>query len=289
MVRYFVYYNVGGFKDLYLGDSSLQMKSCFYLPLLGVYKARLAEEQKKGSSDEKLIERISSLSALPQIEEIRYGSPNCFCTEVGNAITHGGYHMMHRELDNGESMIIVRDIDGCSDEYNRSSPFHFIVVATPESNANMHNLSTYIRLNASTFKQKIASFFTMDIEANGLRCDFDEMNNYVTDLLNAEAPLTEPQTETTGQEPMSMYPQQRSIVHTLIVESSHMLTTVLAELHLSSADVQHIFLTNGKPIISQSRYTSKPESGQKQKNNPSRIDICEQIRLLLREALKLND
>lgn len=286
MVRYFVYYNVGGFKDLYLGDSSQQTKSCFYLPLLSVYQARLANQQALGSTDEKLIERVSSLSTLPKIEEIRYGSPNCFCDEVGNAITHGGYHMMHRELDNGESMIIVRDINGCLDEYDRSSPFHFIVIATPESNANMHNLSTYIRLNASTFKQKIASFFAMDMEVNGLKCDFEEMNNYITDLLNTEVQKNEMEVETTEQERVSLL---HPIVHTLVVTSSQILATVLAELHLSAIDVQHIFLTNGKQIITPSRSIAKPESGQKQKNSPSRIDICEQIRLLLREVLKLND
>ena len=87
MLKYYSYYNVGGYKDMFLGDSTQSTEYSYYIPLLPIWKKR-AE-----SGDSSLTEKIESLEKLPKIniltKETSYGLPSAAKT----LISHGGYRI----------------------------------------------------------------------------------------------------------------------------------------------------------------------------------------------------
>ena len=43
MIKYYAYYNQGGYKDFYVGTQEEEVKSKYYLPLLAIHERSLAE------------------------------------------------------------------------------------------------------------------------------------------------------------------------------------------------------------------------------------------------------
>jgi hypothetical protein len=79
MLRYYSYYNVGGYKDMFLGDSNMKTDKTYFLPLLPIWK------KKASAGDSDLAAKVKSLEALTSIKIVTrdesYGLPKVlrFC------------------------------------------------------------------------------------------------------------------------------------------------------------------------------------------------------------------
>ena len=60
MLKYYSYYSIGGYKDLYLGTSEMMEPFTYYLPLLAIQKKNAESE-----ADSNLLAKISELDKLP--------------------------------------------------------------------------------------------------------------------------------------------------------------------------------------------------------------------------------
>lgn len=290
MIRFYAYYNVGGFKDLYLGDSSQEKEFCYYLPLLPVYKSRLEMQTEDTPANAELRMRILQLEELPHIEELHTDSPIGFTTQVGNAITHGGYALMLQQLDNGEYMIIIRDILGALDDFKRPAPFHLILLASPQMASSMEILAERIRCSLTQFKEKVSQLFSYDYTKNGLRCNFRTLNNYVLELLESTTNEQEVQpsivVNTDTETSKDTSPGTTQPIHLLVLEQKKLLTTVLEELRLTEKDIAKLYLTNGEQITLTEAPSNREDSTTlNEALSMKRIDI----KKIIRDIFNLNE
>lgn len=63
MIRYYAYYNHGGYKDFYLGNQEENVKSKFFLPLLAVHEQSLEEN----SDNDELRKQVEHQMQLPNL------------------------------------------------------------------------------------------------------------------------------------------------------------------------------------------------------------------------------
>lgn len=180
MLKYYSYYNVGGYKDMFLGDSTQSTEYSYYIPLLPIWKKR-AE-----SGDSSLTEKIESLEKLPKIniltKEISYGLPSAAKT----LISHGGYRIYLSLCDTGESIFSIRDIKSNDiDESGRATPFLFMAVGTTDADRRvLEKLTAYAISHTKEFSSNIANCFQYDNKVNGLSFNLKALNNLIEKISN---------------------------------------------------------------------------------------------------------
>lgn len=165
MLHFYTYYSVGGYKDMYLGNSGMtDVAQTFYLPLLPSIK------QKADSGDKAMQEKFEKLDALAKIElltkDCRYGLP----VAADSLITHSGYKVIYMHLESDKHIIVLRDIQGKgADENGRAIPFLLAIMCDAASDApTMDKLATYLTCNTQTSDNKFVEFLHYDVNANGL-------------------------------------------------------------------------------------------------------------------------
>lgn len=178
MLKYYSYYNVGGYKDMFLGDSTMSSESTFFLPLLPVWK------KKAEAGDLSMVEKVESLEKLPKINiltlDANYGLPNSALT----LISHAGYKVYLSMLSTGESVFAIRDINSNSkDESGRSIPFLLLVVGTTDDDRIvLEKLATYAISHIDEISKKIANLFSYNVTVNGLEFCLHTLNKLIKDI-----------------------------------------------------------------------------------------------------------
>lgn len=183
MIKYYTYYNFGGYKDLYLGNMEDNDEYRYYLPLIGVYEERL-----KSSEDAELEAKVAKLKVLPSIVALSDKTPEYnYPDGVRQMISHSGYKVLYRHFDYGQMAISVRDIPGKKDIYGRSTLFTFIIVGeTDEDASKINKIAEYVRLNVSYVTSMLSEKFEYDFAVNGLRFDLGGFNKEITKIINDE-------------------------------------------------------------------------------------------------------
>ena len=64
MLKYYSYYNVGGYKDMFLGDSSMKATETHYLPLLSIWKKKAAAGDSEADAKIKRTKNLSKIQIL---------------------------------------------------------------------------------------------------------------------------------------------------------------------------------------------------------------------------------
>ena len=175
MLKYYSYYNVGGYKDMFLGDSTMSSESTFFLPLLPVWK------KKAEAGDLSMVEKIESLEKLSKINiltlDANYGLPNSALT----LITHAGYKVYLSMLATGESIFAIRDINSNNkDESGRSIPFLLLVVGTTDvDRIILEKLAAYAASHIDEISKKIADLFSYNAEVNGIEFKLQDLNGLI--------------------------------------------------------------------------------------------------------------
>ena len=165
MLHFYTYYSVGGYKDMYLGNSGMtDVAQTYYLPLLPGIK------QKADGGDKAMQEKFEALDALTKIglltKDCRFGLP----VAADSLIIHSGYKIIYMHLESDKHIIVLRDIQGSgADENGRAIPFLLAIMCDSASDLPlMDRLALYLTCNTQTAENKFVSFLHYDVNANGL-------------------------------------------------------------------------------------------------------------------------
>lgn len=177
MLRYYAYYSVGGYKDMFLGASDSRSENTYYFPLLPVWKKRV-----ETNNDTTLEEKILILETLPKIEILNDRSMFDFPENAKIMFSHGGYKVLYTHLSPNEYILAIRDIEGeAKDEEGRSIPFSIVIAGSSiEDRSILDRLSAYVASNLTTTCKIISAQFVYDAEKNGLCFHLENFNNWIS-------------------------------------------------------------------------------------------------------------
>lgn len=180
MLKYYSYYNVGGYKDMYLGDSSVKTTETHYLPLLSIWKKKAASGDSEAEDKVKLTENLSKIQILSSKDN--FGLPE----EATLMFSHGGYKVINKLTANGESIFAIRDIESSSkDESGRNIPFLMVIIGTTEDDAiTLEKVTAYASSHLESFSKELANLFYYDADKNGVVFKLSAMNVIVKRISN---------------------------------------------------------------------------------------------------------
>lgn len=180
MIKYYAYYNHGGYKDFYVGNAKEEIASKYFLPLLAIHEQSLQENP----NDEALKKQIEHQRQLPKLVKLsdattEYNYPK----EARVLMSHGGYKILYKRLNYKNYALAIRDISGPKDVYGRQSPFNMMFIGDEEDLMNLDKLAEYIRNNYRQFLVFLGTLFVNDINENGLRCDNDRLTSLLHSII----------------------------------------------------------------------------------------------------------
>lgn len=214
MIKYYAYYNHGGYKDFYLGSSEDTDFSRYFLPLLSVYE-----------NDVSMTEKVNEWKKLPTIinlstETNEYNYPK----QARVMMSHAGYKLQYRIIDN-RGVLALRDIGGNKDSYGRSCPFVMMMVAdTEEDKQALRKICSFAWKNTGKVEAILKNLFVNDFEVNGLRFDLGRLNDSVLQIISSTEDLIDEN------------PHNRPVVF-FIVPSDIRFVTAFEEQQISKDDV----------------------------------------------------
>ena len=173
MIRYYAYYNHGGYKDLYLGSSEDTIASRYFLPLLSVYE-----------NEESMAKDVAAWKKLPPIINLSTGTSEFnYPTQARIMMSHAGYKLQYRLLED-KGVLALRDVGNNKDAYGRTCPFAMMMVAdTDEDKEKLEILCYYIWKNLEESESIFSSKFVNDFDVNGLRFDISSLNDTIQNIV----------------------------------------------------------------------------------------------------------
>lgn len=186
MIKFYAYYNHGGYKDFYLGSQTENVDFKYFLPLLNVHEHAL-----KDNYDEELHKNVERQKSLPKLvalsdQTISYNYP--YGARV--MMSHSGYKLLYRQIKQ-QYILAIRDISGKTDSYGRQSPFNVMIIGDSEEDIkHLDSIAEYIRSNIFTFEEQVSSFFENDFVENGLRFNFKAFNTLMYDIVSKNLSLS---------------------------------------------------------------------------------------------------
>lgn len=231
MIRYYAYYNHGGYKDFYLGNSEDQDLSRYYFPLLPIHEQSLAEQPDEEL--ERLVERQKRLPQLIYLSDLttKYNYPD----EARRLMSHAGYKMLYREVD-GTLILSLRDIAGEKDAYGRQTPFNVMLVGDRSEKMRLDRITGYIRENLSDVEEQIRQLLFTDYKENGLRFDLSAFNLLLEEMVSSAEPYLVDET-------------LRCSVWLLVVYPGTNLENTLREQAISRRDLYACYDTSGRQLL----------------------------------------
>lgn len=160
---------------MFLGDSSMNAKETYYLPLLAIWKKKAASGDTEAESKIKVVESLDKIQLLSSKDSL--GLPQ----EAGPMFSHGGYKVMYAVGENGDSIFAIRELEGESkDESGRSIPFLLVVVGNSEKDAKiLEKVAAYASSHLESFSKDLSDLFYYDAEKNGVAFKLSSMNAIV--------------------------------------------------------------------------------------------------------------
>ena len=233
MIRYYAYYNHGGYKDFYLGNQEERITSKYFLPLLAVHEHSLDENP----DNEELRSQVEHQQQLPKLIVLSDATSECnYPKEARVLMSHGGYKLLYRRLNHRYYALAIRDIAGPKDVYGRQSPFNIMFVGETEDLTNLDKLSEYIRNNYLSFLEFTSTLFVNDLKENGLRCDIERLTSFLHSIIEKE-------------ESSSCFGNSSLSVRLLVVPSLYNLDTTLKEQNLNRRDIYVCFDEDGNRLF----------------------------------------
>lgn len=178
MLKYYSYYNVGGYKDMFLGDSSMKADKTYFLPLLPVWK------KKAQAGDKDMASRVQSLEHLPMIKIVTVDDNHGLPRSAKVLFSHGGYKVMLTASESGETIFAIRDIETSSkDESGRTIPFLLVITGSSDNEKKMlERVAAYASSHLETFSKKVSVLFSYDSNKNGISFDLAALTAYINKI-----------------------------------------------------------------------------------------------------------
>lgn len=175
MLRYYSYYSVGGYKDLYLGTNESKDNATYYFSLLPVLEER-------AKNDSTAAKQVADLKALPQIQQLSAENTCDLPNSARILFSHAGYKIIYQHIEGDKYALAIRDISNeAKDEVGRSIPFLFLIVG--DCNADVRKLdilATYMAANTKSVERLLSEYIHMDVEKNGLKFELAQFNEWVS-------------------------------------------------------------------------------------------------------------
>lgn len=178
MLRYYSYYSVGGYKDLFLGSNQSDVEATYYLPLLPILEERAHD-------DEDASKIFDSLKGLPKIQQLSADEPFNLPLSARTMFSHAGYKVIYRHLEGDCYALAIRDVpDKNKDEQGRSIPFMFLITGDNiEDIISLNILATYFASHIKSVETFLSQSLHMDIETNGLKFEIAKVNDWIKTII----------------------------------------------------------------------------------------------------------
>lgn len=175
MFKYYAYYNVGGYKDMFLGDSSMSAKETYYLPLLAIWKKKATSGDNDAAAKVKSAESLMKIQLLSSKENL--GLPK----EAESMFSHGGYKVIFSVAQDGKGIFAIRDIESSSkDESGRTTPFLLVIVgSTIEDSKSLEKIAAYASSHLESFSKELSVLFRYDANINGIVFELARMTTLI--------------------------------------------------------------------------------------------------------------
>lgn len=234
MIKYYAYYNHGGYKDFYLGSQEEDVKSKYFLPLLTVHELSLSENP----DDAELRNQIEHQRSLPKLialsdKTIEYNYPK----QARTLMSHGGYKVLYRSIGCSQYVLAIRDIAGSKDIYGRQTPFNMMLIGDDQKDLKeMDIIAEYIRNNISSFESAVGSIFIDDIKENGLRCDIGKLRDKLNEIIENGTPLI-------------IDGNMKPSVRMLVIPNISMLNSAIKEQNIDRDDIYICYRSDGSTLF----------------------------------------
>ncbi len=181
MLKYYSYYSVGGYKDMYLGNSEMKEEYTYLLPLVPVW-----EKRAKDNGDAELLATVEKLKELPSIKLLNRSELFGFPKGESIIVSHGGYKIILKHCPDGECILAVRDILGDSkDENGRAIPYLISIVGqSQEDKESLCWLCYYVMMNFHDTMDVLSKLFKYDVEKNGICFRLSFFSNWIQNALS---------------------------------------------------------------------------------------------------------
>ena len=243
MLRYYSYYNVGGYKDMFLGDSSMNAKETYYLPLLAIWKKKAASGDKDAEA------KISSIDSLAKIQLLSSQKSFGLPQEAETMFSHGGYKVVYTVGTNGESVFAIRDIESDSkDESGRTIPFLLIIVGTTEQDAKiLEKVAAYASSRLESFSRELSRLFYYNAEINGVVFKLSSINSIVKNISE------EGNNNLFTIEGVHTIESRRGVVSLLVLPEGISKEMAITELNLKGKTVKTVSISHILPLDNQKK------------------------------------
>lgn len=256
MIKYYAYYNHGGYKDFYLGSQEEDVKSKYFLPLLTVHELSLSENP----DDAELRNQIEHQRSLPKLialsdKTIEYNYPK----QARTLMSHGGYKVLYRSIGCSQYVLAIRDIAGSKDIYGRQTPFNMMLIGDDQKDLKeMDIIAEYIRNNISSFESAVGSIFIDDIKENGLRCDIGKLRDKLNEIIENGSPLI-------------IDGNMKPSVRMLVIPNISMLNSAIKEQNIDRDDIYICYKSDGSTLFTMPNQNQDKSSNFNPKTQQSTI------------------
>ena len=186
MIKYYAYYNHGGYKDFYIGSIQDKDEAKYFLPLLAIHEQTLID-----NPNDELMKEVRRQEQLPKLVVLSdntdaYNYPN----SARVLMSHSGYKVIYRQLDKNNYVLAIRDISGSIDCFGRKTPYNIMIIGENDKDRMMLDiLAEFVRLNLLEFEKFLDTIFENDLSENGLKVHMSRLNSRIKQIILDNKPL----------------------------------------------------------------------------------------------------
>lgn len=237
MIKYFAYYSVGGYKDMYLGNSEMEEECTYYSPFYSQWKNNTLSESLVNRMKEQLeeLDKHTHIKILSALDE---DLPK----DASRFVSHSGFKLACCTLSNGATTIALKDLNGSAkDENERCIPFMFQLLSD-DTNKQIA-VADYIRTHLETEEEFLASLFEYNVNYNCLQFNLAKLNVWIKAVIENKLNVNNVYSVTHG-------------LHILVLSNGVSKEYAVSELGMQMKDADKIYNIAGMNV-----YNSETESG----------------------------
>lgn len=263
MIKYFAYYSVGGYKDMYLGNSEMEEECTYYSPFYSQWKSNTLPENFVSRMKEQL-ECLDGQTHIKILTAIDEDLPK----DASRFVTHSGFKLACCTLNNGATTIALKDLNGSVKDENERSISFMLQLLSDDTNTQIA-LADYIRTHLETEEDFFASLFEYNVNYNCLQFNLAKLNTWIKDVV--ENKLNEVISNTTARR-----------LHLLVLSNGVSKEYALSELGIVLRDASKIYNMAGVNV-----YNSETDSFSSSEDNIHVSNEAERKSRVIMEGTKL--
>lgn len=236
-IKYFAYYSVGGYKDMYLGNSEMEEECTFYSPFYAQWKNNTLSDNFVNRMKEQL-EYLDNQTHIKILTALDEDLPK----DASRFVSHSGFKLACCTLNNGTTTIALKDLNGnAKDENERSIPF-MLQLVSDDTNTQIA-LADYIRTHLETEEEFFANLFEYNASYNCLQFNIAKLNAWIKDVIENKLNVVDENLATRR-------------LHMLVLSNGVSKEYAVSELGMQMKDADKIYNITGMNV-----YNSETESG----------------------------